>query len=333
MNKRNHNIDILKGITIIFVILLHSLPRDLLFSSGAPFHFWQAVPIFLLLAGYNTANSYKRRNYESLNEFYNFPFLYKKIERLIYPFLLVWVVQLIVHFVLFNGLSVNELFISLISGGWGPGSYFVPIIIQATLILPLIYLLCKKNLTTMTITLFIISLLVEVACLLVDMPEGVYRLIVVRYLFALTLGVWLALNTKKLNYKWLIPLAILSTVYITGVNYFDWVLIMEHFWLSQHAPSYFWTLMLIIVGLKLYQFKADNTISKLFVKIGQASYHIFLTQMVYFWSIAGLFSALPLTAYVGISIIICVLLGLLFFDAENWVRNLIKNCNHKKIAA
>lgn len=331
MNRRNYNIDVLKAIAILFVIILHSLSADTLFNVLAPFHIWQAVPIFMILVGYNTAKSYERKGPESLKDLYNGRTLIRKFQRLIIPFAFVWIMQVFIHYILLGGLNVRDLLISFFVGGWGPGSYFVPIIIQATLILPLIYLLCKKNLTTMTITLFIISLLVEVACLLVDMPEGVYRLIVVRYLFALTLGVWLALNTKKLNYKWLIPLSIISLIYITGVNYFDWVFIMEEYWLSQHAPSYFWTLMIIIVGLKLYQFKADNMISKLFVKIGQASYHIFLTQMVYFWSIAGLFSALPLTAYVGISIIICVVLGLLFFDAENWVRNVIKNRNNKKM--
>ena len=78
-------------------------------------------------------------------------------------------------------------------------SYFVPIIIQVTLILPLIYLFCRKNLTIMTIVLFVISIAFEIVCLLIDMSESIYRLLVIRYLFALTLGVWLALNSKKIN--------------------------------------------------------------------------------------------------------------------------------------
>ena len=118
----------------------------------------------------------------------------------------------------------------------------------------------------MTIVLFVISIAFEIVCLLIDMSESIYRLLVIRYLFALTLGVWLALNSKKINYKWLIPLAIISLVYITGVNYFDWVLIMEKFWLSQHAPSYFWTLLLIVIALNVHQFKAKNIGVRLGVK-------------------------------------------------------------------
>lgn len=319
MTTRNHNIDILKALAIFSVILLHSLPEPVLFLFGAPYHIWQSVPIFLILAGYNTANSYKKRNYESLSQFYNFPFLYNKLKRLVFPFLLVFIAEAVANFIFF-GLSAKQLIMSFVSGGWGPGSYFVPIIIQATLITPIIYMLCRKNLTVMTIGLFIVNLILEAVSMAVEMPEGLYRLLVIRYLFAITLGVWLALNGKKINYKWIMPLSVFSLIYITGVNYFDWVFITEEYWLSQHAPSYFWPLLLIIMGLRVYEFKAQNKLSKLFVKIGQASYHIFLVQMVYFWSNSMILPKTSLAVYVVISLIICLVFGLLFFEMENFVR-------------
>ena len=117
MNKRNYNIDILKALAIIAVILLHSLQRDVLFLTGSPYHIWQTVPLFMLLAGYNTANSYKVRKYESLNQFYNISLMYKKLQRLIYPFLLVWIVQVVAQF-LFNGISIKGILLSLLAGGW-----------------------------------------------------------------------------------------------------------------------------------------------------------------------------------------------------------------------
>ena len=325
MKKRNYNIDIIKGIAIIAVILIHSLADELLLAILSPFYIWQAVPIFILLAGYNTADSFQRRGYVSLNQFYNIPFLYSKVERLVYPFLFIWIIQVIVHFLMLNGLSFKTLVASLFTGGWGPGSYFILIIIQATLILPLIYLLMKKNLTVVTIGLFFFSLLLDVFCLFIDVPGSVYRVLVIRYVFALVLGVWLSLNPKKINYKWLIPLAILSAVYIAGVYYLEWEFIMEKYWSSQHAPSYFWTLLLIIIGLKVYQFKAGNPISRLVVKMGQGSYHIFLVQMFYFWLIADSISNLPLLIYLVISLMICIVFGLLFFNAENTLRKAIKN--------
>ncbi|WP_411841934.1 acyltransferase family protein [Salinicoccus sp. HZC-1] len=90
MDKRNYNIDVLKAMAMFAVIFIHCVPRDLLYATAAPYHIWQAVPVFLLLAGFNTANSYRKRNFEALDEFYNPSFIYRKIERLIYPFAAVW---------------------------------------------------------------------------------------------------------------------------------------------------------------------------------------------------------------------------------------------------
>src|SRR5699024_401295 len=145
------------------------------------------------------------------------------------------------------------------------------------------------------------------------------------YIFALVLGVWLALNPKKINYRWLIPLAIVSAVYIVGVYYQEWNFFIERYWQSQHAPSYFWTLLLVIIGLKAYQFKAENPVSRLLVKMGQASYHIFLVQMFYFWLISDSVSNLPLIIYLLLSLIICIVFGRLFFNAENSIRKTLKN--------
>lgn len=325
MKKRNYNIDIIKGIAIIAVILIHSLADELLLAILSPLYIWQAVPIFLLLAGYNTAASFQRRGYISLNEFYNIPFLYSKVERLVYPFLLIWIIQVILHFLILDGLSFKTLIISLFTGGWGPGSYFILVIIQATLILPLIYLVVKKNLTAGTIILFIISILLDVFFMIIDVPGSVYRVLIVRYVFVLVLGVWLYLNPQKLNYKWLIPLAIMSAVYIVGVYYQEWLFYIERYWQSQHAPSYFWTLLLVIIGLKAYQFKAGNPLTRLLVKMGKASYHIFLVQMFYFWLIEDTFADLPVVIYLVISLTICIIFGQLFFNAENTIRKAIKN--------
>ncbi|WP_411841933.1 acyltransferase family protein [Salinicoccus sp. HZC-1] len=222
-------------------------------------------------------------------------------------------------------MNIRELPVSFITGGWGPGSYFVPIIIQATLILPLIYLIMKKNLNVMTFVLFIISLILELICLWMDISRELYRIIVVRYVFALTLGVWLAFNYKKINYRWLLPPAGLSLIYITGANYYDLELIMEPVWLSQHAPAYFYTLLFTIVCLKIYKIKDDSAISRISIKIGQASYHIFLTQMVYFWVIPNLFAGLPLYLYITISVVLCFAAGVAFFELENSVRKKLKS--------
>ena len=330
MNRRNYNIDVLKAIAIIAVILLHSLSTDMLFNVLAPIHIWQAVPIFMILVGYNTANSYERKGPESLKDLYNGRILIRKFQKLIIPFAFVWIMQVFIHYILLGGLNVRDLLISFFVGGWGPGSYFVPLIVQATLITPLIYYVLKRNMGVGAVGLFLISVGLEVFSLSIDMTESIYRLLIIRYVFAITLGCWFALYKDRRYYKWLLPLSILSLIYIIGVNYFGWHVIMEHYWQSQHVFSYFWPLLLIVVMLNFYKIKATHIISKSFVKVGQASYHIFLVQMFYFWIV---FNQLPdYSEFVLslISIVMCVVLGVLFLKVDNIIRQTIHNQVYKK---
>src|SRR5699024_2623596 len=275
--------------------------------------------------GFNTANSYRKRDFETLAEFYNPSFIYGKVERLIFPFAAVWFGQVVLYFIFKGGLSLGELPVSFITGGFGPGSYFVPIIIQATLLLPFIYMLMRKNLNVMTVVLLIVSLMLELVCLWLDVSRDLYRIIIVRYIFALTLGVWLSFNYNRISYRWLIPLAGLSVIYITGANYYDLELTMAPVWLSQHAPAFFYTLLFTIVCLKADSIKGTNPFSRLMIQAGRASYHIFLTQMVYFWFIPDLFAGLPLYMYVVISTVLSFGFGILFFELEDKVRRSLKN--------
>lgn len=315
LSKRNHNIDIIKALAIISVIILHSLSNDVLFIVGAPYHVWQTVPIFLLLTGYNSSKSFERRGYNSVKDYYNPSYLWQKFKRLLVPFLIVWAFQLLAQIVLVNNIELKDIPISLISGGWGPGSYYIPIIIQATLIVPLIYLALRKSMSLSLISLFVVSLFLEYVCVWIGLPASVYRILIIRYIFALALGSWLALK-NSIKYKLLLLFSLISFIYITGINYYDIFIIYDYGWLSQHAPAYFWPLFLITIGLKSYKVTVNNAISRLFVKIGRASYHIFLTQMVYFWSIGKLVDELPILASLVINIMVCVTVGIFFYQVE-----------------
>ncbi|MER2181244.1 MAG: acyltransferase family protein, partial [Desemzia incerta] len=66
----NKNIDIMKGISILFVVIIHSLKDDTLRSIGGPFFILQAVPVFLIISGYNHSQSYTRSGIVSLKDFY-----------------------------------------------------------------------------------------------------------------------------------------------------------------------------------------------------------------------------------------------------------------------
>jgi hypothetical protein len=79
--------------------------------------------------------------------------------------------------------------------------------------------------------------------------------------------------------------ALFSIIYIFAVNYLSiqfWFLYPA--WGSQHAPSYFWSLLIIMAGLIYLPSVSKNTVYVTLEKLGQASRHIFLVQMAFFWA-------------------------------------------------
>lgn len=331
MGERNLNIDLLKMCAILSVIILHSVPTTLLFKVGSPYHLWQCVPIFIILFSYNASKSYIKKEYYNLKQIYNIFYIKHKMARLILPFVLFWILEVIIQYSFFNAVSKQELFHSFIFGGWGPGSYFVPIVVQALLITPLIFLVIKHNNSIKTLFLFfLLSLLLEYFCVVFNINAHDYRLVLIRYIYALVLGTWFAFNENRIKLRSLCPLAILSLIYITVVNYYDYTFIMEKFWYSSHAPSYFYPLIIIAFVLKFFHFDVSNKLVRTFALIGKASYHIFLIQMLYFWSFSSKLPHMSIVLSVCINVLICVIAGILFFKIDNKLSKTLNYLDLKK---
>lgn len=317
-NTRNVNIDVLKGLAIISVILLHTYDGFLLLRIGAPLHIWQAVPVFMILQGYNNTNSYLRRGFQSLKDFLNIKYFIKKFNRLLFPYIIFFILQTIflkvTDPVYFSSVSVIERFIT---GGRGPGSYFVPLSIQTQLLLPLIFLFMRKNTKVRLVIIFLLSILLELFRLMLPIEEDLYRILLIRFIFALALGVALSiLKSDFFKTTFFKGLTLVSTIYIIGVMYFDWNFIMEKFWHSQHAPGFFWPLFLIIFFEQLSLPPSNKMVSTIGL-FGKASYHIFLVQLFYFWKpISEETPNLPTIFESIVNVVVCVVLGLIFFELE-----------------
>jgi len=334
-------IDLLKGLAIISVILLHTWPEKVLLITGAPLHIWQAVPVFILIAGFVGTLSYMRQDTTGFRHCYRFSSLFRRFKRILAPFTLLFIVQIVL--LCFTGIkeiTLQNIVSSYITGGYGPGSYFIPIILQHILILPILYLWAMRNPRYFLPTTFLISLVLEYLMIIAFVPEWAYRLLYVRYLFAGALGVWLAVSKQPIDKKLIIG-ALISLIYIFAVNYLNvqfWFLYPA--WGSQHAPSYFWPLLIIMVGLIYLPSVSKNALSTALEKLGRASWHIFLVQMAFFWAFGGavrslFLGELVLPVALNISTIlqmvpgfvlltcfnlgVCLSLGCVFFDCEKMI--------------
>lgn len=174
---RNLNIDFYKGLAAISVIILHALSTDTLLKLLAPLHIWQAVPVFMMITGINVAESYKRKKIHSLNQLFTVSDLIRKFSKILIPFLLVWCAQVIIN----GKMSFLDLVISFLTGGWGSGSYYIPLAIQAIIITPILYFFIKIKSHKSLLVLLIISLLLESMVVIFDVSSELYRILIIRY--------------------------------------------------------------------------------------------------------------------------------------------------------
>ncbi|WNF22675.1 acyltransferase [Mesobacillus jeotgali] len=325
---RDLRIDYLKAMAIISVILLHSFKTDYENSILGPYHILQAVPVFLLLTGLNLVNSFERKKITNLIYFYSLDQIAKRLKRLLIPFTIVWIFQLYV-LVSSSGhvLKIKEVFLTFIQGGWGPGSYFIPLILQVVFGLPLLYLWAKRNPMNMLIGTFIINFAFELYAYYSYMPNEIYRFIFLRYIFIIGLGVYMAF---KPNWnKWFEIGTFVSLVYITAVHYYGFKPAVQPNWSSQNVYAYFWPYALVIFGLSRLKNTASSIAAKVMKTIGEASYHIFLTQMVYFWAFQPfptmrILYGYPPTKLAFINIFLCLIFGVAFYYIEKLLFGKIK---------
>ena len=145
--KRELQIDYLKGLAIISVILLHSLTINQRDIIGGTYYILQAIPVFLILAGYNTIRSYLNKGITDLNSCYEKSYLMKKFKRIVLPYIFIWILELLILVITKQPVAITakNLLILFIIGGWGPGGYFVALMVQFIIIIPVLYKIAQFN--------------------------------------------------------------------------------------------------------------------------------------------------------------------------------------------
>lgn len=319
MKERNYNIDVLKACAIISVILLHTLPWKERFLIGAPFHIWQAVPVFMLLIGYNFSNSSILKGYTSLKDVYQWSLVRRRVLNIFIPFFIIALVRLVLQFILNDQVNWQSFITGIFMGDFEHGGYFIPVMIQTLIIVPILFVILRKNIKRNTILLLIFTYILDWGVILYNIRGDLYRILVIRYLFVIVLGLWLGMKKDKIDYRKLLLLALGSFIYITSIYYFELNTTLETYWQAQHGPAYFWTLLIVIIFLKFFTINSENLLMNCLSRIGQASYHIYLVQMIYYWLINQYVYKMSLGAHMILNILVCSLLGILFNKINNHV--------------
>ena len=332
MNEFKHylQIDILKALAIISIIVLHTIPSNMVKHPMSIFIIYQAVPIFFILMAINASMSFKRHKYDVLTSVYP-DYLKGRFERVIYPLIILWILSLIMGILLSKDVYFGIMtFVGYLPLS-GPGNYFISILIQFVLIFPILYKLYKYNPKYLLITGFILNFVFEILSTQISFLSDNsywYRACILRYLFLIILGMWLVDNFESANLKSLIKKKnvltglIVSIVYITGVSIFSWKFpYFQSSWQPQTILSFFYPLIICAIGIR-YLPSVPNNIWNCIGLIGKASYHIFLIQILFFvsglqlifydLSLQNTFNSVTLLV-VTVNITILIILGLLFY--------------------
>lgn len=286
--NRCHILDILKAICIWCVIFTHTRwaannNRLVIF----PFLINMAVPFFILTSGYVWAKSFKAKNINSLDAAYTKNYFLKSFIRYIPPVLLAYCIELFfrlgiaalkhnIDLIDFAKRSYFELFY----GCSGPGSYWPHILVQLTVIFPVLYIAISRYKLKAVLITICLALFLEIAKFaIIDLR--LYRILLFRYLPILALGVYFSIEkTTRRFCALLLAIGILS---ILVFCYSPYKPIIFRWWQDTSMFPSFYAAGLFVLCLKIKDFSFAPL-----EKIGRISYHIFLFQMIYFWLSQGL---------------------------------------------
>ncbi len=160
-------IDQVKGVCILAVIAMH-------INASLSILLWPAVSVFIIIAAYNNVNSYKRRGHWSL-----------RLKRLLPLYIIFIIIEILI-----GGWPG---WLIVLTGGQGPGSYFVPVLLQVLVALPILYWIGKRNIYALLIAAFALNLAFNLA----PISPATYRLCGLRFMFVAAIGVCLALGADK----------------------------------------------------------------------------------------------------------------------------------------
>lgn len=313
-HTRSPAIDLLKALAIVAVICLHSLSWGTLHAMAASFHLWQAVPVFIILLGVNGAAALRRRGPGRLREMYVRDYLAARFDRIYVPFVFACGITLLLVFVV-RGThpSVQGLAGDLLTGQLpidGPGNYFITLLFQAVLLLPLLYRAIVRWPVRSLLGCFALGLCFEVLAQRSGLESShpyLYEACILRGLPLLAVGCAISGTppARLLRAPWLWIAALLSAGCIAAAQ-FDSAALTA----GEPTASTFYPVLLVVLGMVGLRGLGGLPV-RAGVEVGRASYHIFLLQILWFGLTVRRWDSLP-ALLVGLAVTIAA--GVLFYE-------------------
>ena len=225
----------------------------------------------------------------------------------------------------------------IVGGGYGPGSYYPWIYLQMAILIPIMRPICDKLRKWKSLVVFLLlSVVTEVVCSITHLPDSVYRLLCIRYIFLIWCG-WLwvqeGIRFNAIN----IIASFVSLFAIVYFAYFNKGLEPWFYntgWATHRWICYFWCSFLF-AGL-LYKFffffLNDKRVTKVIKMLASASYEIFLVQMAYYVivpsSVCKICSSLNVSRmiYIALAYVVSISIGCGILEMRKVLTKNTKSC-------
>lgn len=309
--SRSKEYDFIKGMAIICVVLLHSIANSELHRIYAPWHIWQAIPLFVMVSGVLHAQKVEKEVEYSLGRLSN------SLMKLIKPALLLWTIQVIAIYLVKDDVNSGRIYELVKQGGFGAGGYFIYIAIQNLFLGVIYYWVINRWRRKGLALIALFSIAIDFTSYSFGMDEELYRVLATRYAFFFALG--LAHVKGVLDFSVGLKLVFWAFGFI-------WLVIVKFClsdsislyttWQTHTALSGFFAYGYFILLIYLYKIFQDFFFTKFICMLGERSYYIFLSQLMFFWikrwaDTQGLYlSTGYLTSLVDLGA--CLLLGSLY---------------------
>ena len=320
-------LDYLKAICVLMVIITHYDWTD----KTSPFFTMlinMAVPVFMIISGYNFAMSNCKKADGKLGKMYGWNIMKPKLIRFLVPFFAICLIEIALLVV--EERAIHPLRIFLL-GAYGPGSYYVPVMLQLLIIFPIIYILVDRNAKVGIAVAGVANLLFEIAVKIFEVDKYFYRLSIGRYLLLIAFGCYLYLHPEHRVKRYQMgTMFFVGFAYIVAVFGFNKDLMLFDYWKTTAMPVAFYIFPIVILLFRrFYHSRIPGILGRLLTWIGQASYHIFLVQMVYYhFELGGAIMQTVWYIAVPFNILVSVPMGLAFYELDNLFIQKMKQVTH-----
>lgn len=292
--RRSINLDVLKALAIFGVIAQHAIPKPDLASVGGSVWVRQAVTVFLVIMGLNATRSMLKHGDAPLRELIGADYWKGRFWRLGAPVLAFAVLSTAVGAAR-GGLDIGP---TLLVGQLpypGPGGYFITLVLTFAVVFPFLFLVFRAHPALTVAACFAVAIGFELAASQVDAFTNqqypfVYVAALPRYLGAVAVGMWLARDLRPLARQnaWLWVGAPVGLAYLVWLDsgqpgFTD----VGTSFLATGFPAACWAGIIVAVGVAIPVSAGAARLLSPLALIGQASFHIFLMQILVFRLVSG----------------------------------------------